>query len=192
MFSFLLIYRFLNNLCLQEGMAYDLIVGTTKIVSGHTLAETFVEKLGWGVRFFFICPFACLFVFFVKSIGNESDDVLGSNGSRSSFDYKKKKKVAVHSPLVWLWCQSLLPENWKWEYSITEQNCEWKYSTLSIFCYCYKHRRHQHVLIDFSFYIHWNLPNNPKQHLEWGISGFQQSKPIKILQPHNHQNQIKQ
>ncbi|PON38070.1 Vacuolar protein sorting-associated protein [Trema orientale] len=35
--------RFLSS---QEGMAYDLIIGTTKIVSGHTLTETFVEKLG--------------------------------------------------------------------------------------------------------------------------------------------------
>lgn len=33
-------------LILQEGMAYELIVGTTKIVSGHTLTESFVEKLG--------------------------------------------------------------------------------------------------------------------------------------------------
>jgi hypothetical protein len=37
---------FESNLFLQEGMAYDLIVGTTKIVSGHSLAETFVERLG--------------------------------------------------------------------------------------------------------------------------------------------------
>ncbi|KAB1219037.1 hypothetical protein CJ030_MR3G015047 [Morella rubra] len=36
----------LRYLTAQEGMAYDLIVGTTKIVNGHTLAETFVEKLG--------------------------------------------------------------------------------------------------------------------------------------------------
>ncbi|PON36545.1 Vacuolar protein sorting-associated protein [Parasponia andersonii] len=35
--------RFLSS---QEGMAYDLIIGTTKIVSGHTLTETFVEKFG--------------------------------------------------------------------------------------------------------------------------------------------------
>ncbi|KAI5648597.1 hypothetical protein M9H77_34602 [Catharanthus roseus] len=35
--------RFLSS---QEGMAYDLIVGTTKIISGKTLTETFVEKLG--------------------------------------------------------------------------------------------------------------------------------------------------
>lgn len=35
--------RFLSG---QEGMAYELIVGTTKIVSGNTLTETFVEKLG--------------------------------------------------------------------------------------------------------------------------------------------------
>lgn len=31
---------------LQEGMAYDLIVLTTNIVNGHTLIDTFVEKLG--------------------------------------------------------------------------------------------------------------------------------------------------
>lgn len=31
---------------LQEGMAYDLIIGTTKIVSGSTLIETFIDKLG--------------------------------------------------------------------------------------------------------------------------------------------------
>ncbi|KAG2729803.1 hypothetical protein I3843_01G261200 [Carya illinoinensis] len=36
----------LRFLTAQEGMAYDMIIGTTKIVSGHTLAETFVEKLG--------------------------------------------------------------------------------------------------------------------------------------------------
>ncbi|KAK4578711.1 hypothetical protein RGQ29_028699 [Quercus rubra] len=36
----------LRFLSVQEGMAYDLIVGTTKIVSGHSLAETFVERLG--------------------------------------------------------------------------------------------------------------------------------------------------
>ncbi|CAH2050881.1 unnamed protein product [Thlaspi arvense] len=30
----------------MEGMAYDLVVGTTKIVSGSTLTETFIEKLG--------------------------------------------------------------------------------------------------------------------------------------------------
>ncbi|XWS75187.1 hypothetical protein CRYUN_Cryun01aG0063700 [Craigia yunnanensis] len=30
----------------QEGMAYDLIIGTTKIVNGHTLAETFFETFG--------------------------------------------------------------------------------------------------------------------------------------------------
>ncbi|CAK9317014.1 unnamed protein product [Citrullus colocynthis] len=35
--------RFLSG---QEGMAYELIVGTTKIVSGNTLTETFLEKLG--------------------------------------------------------------------------------------------------------------------------------------------------
>ncbi|RVW39032.1 Vacuolar protein-sorting-associated protein 33-like [Vitis vinifera] len=29
-----------------EGMAYDLIVGTTKIVGGHSLTETFIESLG--------------------------------------------------------------------------------------------------------------------------------------------------
>ncbi|XP_031092487.1 vacuolar protein-sorting-associated protein 33 homolog [Ipomoea triloba] len=35
--------RFLSS---QEGMAYDLIVLTTNIVNGHTLIDTFVEKLG--------------------------------------------------------------------------------------------------------------------------------------------------
>ncbi|KAK9913190.1 hypothetical protein M0R45_037014 [Rubus argutus] len=34
--------RFLSS---QEGMAYDLIVGTTKMVSGHSLTETFVGKM---------------------------------------------------------------------------------------------------------------------------------------------------
>ncbi|KAL8515704.1 hypothetical protein ACS0TY_014400 [Phlomoides rotata] len=33
--------RFLSS---QEGMAYDLIVGTTKIVNGHTLIRTFIER----------------------------------------------------------------------------------------------------------------------------------------------------
>lgn len=33
--------RFLSS---QEGMAYDLIVGTTKIVNGHTLIRTFLES----------------------------------------------------------------------------------------------------------------------------------------------------
>ncbi|KAL7184453.1 hypothetical protein ACSBR2_026582 [Camellia fascicularis] len=36
----------LRFLSAQEGMAYDLIVGTTKIVTGHTLTETFMESLG--------------------------------------------------------------------------------------------------------------------------------------------------
>lgn len=36
----------LRFLCGQEGMAYDMIVGTTKIVNGHSLVETFMEKLG--------------------------------------------------------------------------------------------------------------------------------------------------
>ncbi|KAL7214911.1 hypothetical protein ACSBR1_027153 [Camellia fascicularis] len=36
----------LRFLSAQEGMAYDLIVGTTKIVTGHTLTETFIESLG--------------------------------------------------------------------------------------------------------------------------------------------------
>ncbi|XP_044508598.1 vacuolar protein-sorting-associated protein 33 homolog [Mangifera indica] len=36
----------LRFLSAQEGMAYDLIVATTKIVSGNSLAETFIEKLG--------------------------------------------------------------------------------------------------------------------------------------------------
>ncbi|GFP96998.1 vacuolar protein-sorting-associated protein 33 homolog [Phtheirospermum japonicum] len=35
--------RFLSS---QEGMAYDLIVGTTKIVNGQTLIETFIDRLG--------------------------------------------------------------------------------------------------------------------------------------------------
>ena len=35
-----------NVILLQEGMAYDIIVATTKIVNGSTLTETFVEKLG--------------------------------------------------------------------------------------------------------------------------------------------------
>ncbi|KAI6676548.1 hypothetical protein NL676_037344 [Syzygium grande] len=30
----------------QEGMAYDIIVGTTKVVSGQTLTETFVQSMG--------------------------------------------------------------------------------------------------------------------------------------------------
>lgn len=36
----------LRFLSAQEGMAYDLIVGTTNIVGGHTLTETFIDKLG--------------------------------------------------------------------------------------------------------------------------------------------------
>ncbi|KAK4789461.1 hypothetical protein SAY86_016765 [Trapa natans] len=36
----------LRFLSAQEGMAYDLIVATTKIISGHSLIETFVEKMG--------------------------------------------------------------------------------------------------------------------------------------------------
>ncbi|XP_057749712.1 vacuolar protein-sorting-associated protein 33 homolog isoform X3 [Arachis stenosperma] len=36
----------LRFLCSQEGMAYDLIIATTKIVNGQTLVETFMEKLG--------------------------------------------------------------------------------------------------------------------------------------------------
>ncbi|XP_024969403.1 vacuolar protein-sorting-associated protein 33 homolog [Cynara cardunculus var. scolymus] len=35
--------RFLSS---QEGMAYDIIIGTTKIINGNTLIETFMEKLG--------------------------------------------------------------------------------------------------------------------------------------------------
>ncbi|KAF8403110.1 hypothetical protein HHK36_011204 [Tetracentron sinense] len=35
----------LRFLSAQEGMAYDLIVGTTKMVNGHTLMETFMDKL---------------------------------------------------------------------------------------------------------------------------------------------------
>ncbi|KAK4835833.1 hypothetical protein QYF36_015086 [Acer negundo] len=36
----------LRYLSAQEGMAYDIIVGTTKIINGNSLAETFLEKLG--------------------------------------------------------------------------------------------------------------------------------------------------
>ncbi|KAL2324835.1 hypothetical protein Fmac_023893 [Flemingia macrophylla] len=36
----------LRFLSAQEGMAYDLIIATTKIVNGQTLVETFMEKLG--------------------------------------------------------------------------------------------------------------------------------------------------
>ncbi|XP_010557601.1 PREDICTED: vacuolar protein-sorting-associated protein 33 homolog isoform X2 [Tarenaya hassleriana] len=36
----------LRYLSSQEGMAYDLIVATTKIVNGSTLIETFMEKVG--------------------------------------------------------------------------------------------------------------------------------------------------
>ncbi|KAK9190092.1 hypothetical protein WN943_018693 [Citrus x changshan-huyou] len=36
----------LRFLSAQEGMAYDVIVGTTKIISGNSLAETFSENLG--------------------------------------------------------------------------------------------------------------------------------------------------
>ncbi|KAI4351470.1 hypothetical protein L6164_005838 [Bauhinia variegata] len=36
----------LRFLSAQEGMAYDVIIATTKVVNGHTLVETFVEKLG--------------------------------------------------------------------------------------------------------------------------------------------------
>ncbi|CAK9182400.1 unnamed protein product, partial [Ilex paraguariensis] len=36
----------LRFLSAQEGMAYDLIVGTTKIVNGDTFTESFIEKLG--------------------------------------------------------------------------------------------------------------------------------------------------
>lgn len=36
----------LRFLSAQEGMAYDVIIGTTKIVNGHTLAETFCETFG--------------------------------------------------------------------------------------------------------------------------------------------------
>lgn len=35
--------RFLSS---QEGMAYDIIVGTTKVISGQTLTETFVQSMG--------------------------------------------------------------------------------------------------------------------------------------------------
>ncbi|XP_030547030.1 vacuolar protein-sorting-associated protein 33 homolog [Rhodamnia argentea] len=36
----------LRFLSAQEGMAYDIIVGTTKLVSGQTLTETFVQSMG--------------------------------------------------------------------------------------------------------------------------------------------------
>ncbi|XP_059317526.1 vacuolar protein-sorting-associated protein 33 homolog [Lycium ferocissimum] len=36
----------LRYLSSQEGMAYDIIVATTKIINGSTLTETFMEKLG--------------------------------------------------------------------------------------------------------------------------------------------------
>ncbi|KAF9676648.1 hypothetical protein SADUNF_Sadunf08G0024800 [Salix dunnii] len=36
----------LRFLCAQEAMAYDMIIGTTKIINGNTLTETFMEKLG--------------------------------------------------------------------------------------------------------------------------------------------------
>ncbi|KAK7268246.1 hypothetical protein RIF29_20941 [Crotalaria pallida] len=36
----------LRFLSAQEGMAYDLVIATTKIVNGKTLVETFMEKLG--------------------------------------------------------------------------------------------------------------------------------------------------
>jgi hypothetical protein len=31
---------------LQEAMAYDMIIGTTKIVNGNTLTQTYMDKLG--------------------------------------------------------------------------------------------------------------------------------------------------
>ncbi|KHG27784.1 Vacuolar sorting-associated protein 33 -like protein [Gossypium arboreum] len=36
----------LRFLSAQEGMAYDLIIGTTKMVNGHSLVETFFETIG--------------------------------------------------------------------------------------------------------------------------------------------------
>ncbi|XP_022765446.1 vacuolar protein-sorting-associated protein 33 homolog isoform X4 [Durio zibethinus] len=36
----------LRFLSAQEGMAYDLIIGTTKIINGHSLVETFFESFG--------------------------------------------------------------------------------------------------------------------------------------------------
>ncbi|KAI3988311.1 hypothetical protein MKX01_012100, partial [Papaver californicum] len=36
----------LRYLSAQEGMAYDLIVGTTKMVNGHSIIETFLETIG--------------------------------------------------------------------------------------------------------------------------------------------------
>lgn len=45
-FCFIITLMFNVIFGLQEGMAYDLIIGTTKIVSGSTLIETFIDKLG--------------------------------------------------------------------------------------------------------------------------------------------------
>ncbi|KAF2299048.1 hypothetical protein GH714_030222 [Hevea brasiliensis] len=36
----------LRFLSAQEGMAYDLIIGTTNIVNGHTMVEAYEEHLG--------------------------------------------------------------------------------------------------------------------------------------------------
>ncbi|GKD09143.1 vacuolar protein sorting-associated protein 33, partial [Tanacetum coccineum] len=35
--------RFLSS---QEGMAYDIIIGTTNIINGNTLTETFMGNMG--------------------------------------------------------------------------------------------------------------------------------------------------
>lgn len=47
---------------LQEGMAYDLIIATTKIVNGKTLIETFMEKLGWLINVVFQVIMPSIFV----------------------------------------------------------------------------------------------------------------------------------
>lgn len=44
-------------------MAYDLIVGTTKIVGGHSLTETFIESLGW-LAYIGVCFFLFYVLFF--------------------------------------------------------------------------------------------------------------------------------
>jgi hypothetical protein len=42
--SFFNIYKYSS--ILQEAMAYDMIIGTTKIVNGNTLTQTYMENLG--------------------------------------------------------------------------------------------------------------------------------------------------
>lgn len=41
---------------MQEGMAYDLIIGATKIINGHSLIEPFIEKLSWLLTVYFAYP----------------------------------------------------------------------------------------------------------------------------------------